>query len=43
MNSEKLHRKLEKLQLKSEECLTRDEAQNIIKKADKAHRKLEGG
>ena len=43
MNPEKQHRKLEKLQLKAEECLTREEAQKIIKKADKAHRKLEGG
>ena len=42
MNPEKQHRKLEKLQLKAEECLTREEAQKIIKKADKAHRKLEG-
>ena len=41
MNPEKQHRKLEKLQLKAEECLTREEAQKIIKKADKAHRKLE--
>ena len=43
MNPEKQHRKLEKLQLKAEECLTREEAQKIIKKADKAHRKLEEG
>ena len=43
MNPEKQHRKLEKLQLKAEECLTREEAQKIIKKADQAHRKLEGG
>ena len=43
MNPEKQHRKLEKLQLKAAECLTREEAQKIIKKADKAHRKLEGG
>ena len=42
-NSEKQHRKLIKLQLKAEECLTREEAQKIIKKADKAHRKLEEG
>ena len=42
MNPEKQHRKLEKLQLKAEVCLTREEAQKIIKKADKAHRKLEG-
>ena len=43
MNQVIQHPKLEKLQLKAEECLTRDEAQKIIKKPDKAHRKLEGG
>ena len=32
------HRKLEKLQLQAEECVTREEAQKIIRKADKAHR-----
>ena len=43
MNPQKQHRKLEKLQLKAEVCLNREEAQKIIKKADKAHRKLEEG
>ena len=43
MNPEKQHRKLEKLQLKAEECLTREEAQKIIRKAEKAHRKLSKG
>ena len=43
MNPDKQHRKLEKLQLRAEECLTRKEAQKIIKKADKAHLKLEEG
>ena len=35
--------KLERLQLKAEECTTREEAQKIIKKADKVHRKLTEG
>ena len=39
----KQHRKLEKLQLQAEECVTREEAQKIIRKADKAHRKLAEG
>ena len=43
MNPAKQHRKLEKLQLKAEECVTREEAQKIIRKADKAHRKLAEG
>ncbi len=43
MNPEKQHRKLEKLQLKAEECLSRKEAQKILRKADKAHRKLSEG
>ena len=44
MNPAKQHKKLERLQLKAEECTTREEAQKIIKKADKVHRKLtEGG
>ena len=40
MNPAKQHKKLERLQLKAEECTTREEAQKIIKKADKVHRKL---
>ena len=43
MDPTKQHRKLEKLQLRAEECLSRHEAQKIIKKADKAHRKLAEG
>ena len=43
MNPDKQHRKLEKLQLKAEACLSREEAQKILKKADKAHRKLSEG
>ena len=43
MNPEKQQCKLEKLQLKAEVCLSREEAQKTIKKADKAHRKLEEG
>ena len=43
MNPAKQHRKLEKLQLQAEECVTREEAQKIIRKADKAHRKLAEG
>ena len=43
MNPAKQHKKLERLQLKAEECTTREEAQKIIKKADKVHRKLTEG
>ena len=43
MKPAKQHRKLEKLQLQAEECFTREEAQKIIRKADKAHRKLAEG
>ena len=43
MNPNKQHRKLEKLQIKAEECLTREAAQKILRKADKAHRKLSQG
>ena len=39
MNIVKQHRKLGKLQLKAEVCCTRKEAQKILKKADKVHRK----
>ncbi len=42
MNQEKQHSKLLKLQTKAESCLSREEAQKLIKKADKAHRKLSG-
>jgi len=40
MNPIKQHAKLLKLQTKAEECLSREEAQKIIKKADKTHKKL---
>jgi len=43
LNPDKQHRKLKKLQLKAQDCLSREEAQKIIKKADKAHRKLAEG
>ena len=43
MNPDKQHRKLVKLKVKAEECLTREQAQKIIRKADKAHRKLSEG
>lgn len=43
MNPAKQHRKLHKLLSKAEECLTRDEAQKILKKAAKTQRKLEKG
>lgn len=40
MGAGKQHAKLLKLQTKAQECLSREEAQKIIKKADKAHKKL---
>ena len=40
MNTEKQHAKLLKLQTKAEGCLSREEAQKLIRKADKAHKKL---
>ena len=40
MNSEKQHAKLLKLQAKAEACLSREEAQKILKKSDKANNKL---
>jgi len=43
MNPAKQHRKLEQLQLKAEVCCSRKEAQKILKKAEKAHRKLAKG
>ena len=43
MNPAKQHRKLEKLQLQAEACVTSEEAQKIIRKVDKAHRKLAEG
>ncbi len=41
MKTSTAHLRLESLQLAAEECLTRDEAQKILRKADKAHAKLE--
>ena len=40
MNPSKQHRKLQELNVKAEQCLTREEAQELIRKADKAHCKL---
>ena len=40
MNPEKQHAKLLKLQAKAEACLSREEAQKIIKKSEKANNKL---
>tara|TARA_B100000700_G_scaffold325130_1_gene433050 strand:- start:274 stop:402 length:129 start_codon:yes stop_codon:yes gene_type:complete len=40
MNPEKQHAKLLKLQSKAQMCLSRKEAQNIIKKSDKTQAKL---
>ena len=40
MKLSKQHTKLLKLQEKAESCLTREEAQKIIRKSDKAHSKL---
>ena len=40
MGAAKQHSKLLKLQAKAQECLSREEAQKIIRKADKAHKKL---
>ena len=40
MSAVKQHAKLLKLQAKAQKCLSREEAKQIIKKADKAHKKL---
>ena len=40
MDLAKQEKKLRKLEQKAEDCLTREEAQKIISKADKAHRKI---
>lgn len=40
MNPEKQHRKLHSLNVEADQCTTREEAQKIIRKADKAHSKL---
>jgi hypothetical protein len=41
MNPLKQHRKLQALNVKAEQCLSREEAQELIRKADKAQRKLD--
>ena len=40
MNADKQQRKLIKLERRAERCLSRAEAVEIIRKADKVHRKL---
>lgn len=40
MNSEKQHRKLHSLTVEADQCTSREEAQEIIRKAEKAHNKL---
>ena len=40
MNPIKQHKKLQQLNVKAEQCLSREEAQELIRKADKAHYKL---
>tara|TARA_Y100001937_G_C6879458_1_gene224088 strand:- start:231 stop:431 length:201 start_codon:yes stop_codon:yes gene_type:complete len=41
MNPLKQYKKLSKLSVKAEACLTREEAQEIIRKANKAQHKLQ--
>ena len=40
MNPLKQYKKLQTLNVLAEQCLTREEAQKVIRKADKAHGKL---
>ena len=42
MNPAKQHQKLLKYAAKAEACTSRIEAQKLIRKAEKAHKKLEG-
>ena len=42
MNPAKQHKKLLKYAAKADACLSRIEAQKLIRKAEKAHKKLEG-
>ncbi len=42
MNLDKQHAKLIKLQTKAESCISRDEAQKIIRKAEKTQTKISG-
>lgn len=41
MNPAKQHKKLINLALRAEKCMTRKEARELIRKADKAHKKLD--
>ena len=43
MDLSKQEKKLRRLEQKAEECLTRQEAQKIIRKAEKAQRKINDG
>tara|TARA_B100001109_G_scaffold210688_1_gene178507 strand:- start:691 stop:819 length:129 start_codon:yes stop_codon:yes gene_type:complete len=40
MNKQKANKKLLRLEVKADDCLSRDDAQKIIKKADKVYEKL---
>tara|TARA_Y100001970_G_scaffold216522_1_gene264997 strand:- start:2318 stop:2449 length:132 start_codon:yes stop_codon:yes gene_type:complete len=40
MKNSKQHRKLNKLQVKAEKCLTRNEAKKILAKASRAQEKI---
>ena len=40
MNPEKQHRKLHSLNVEADQCTSRKEAQEIMRKAEKAHNKL---
>jgi len=40
MNKQKANKKLLRLEVKADDCLSRDNAQKIIKKADKVYEKL---
>ena len=40
MNPDKQHAKLLKLQAKAENCISRKEAKKLIRKAEKAHKRL---
>tara|TARA_Y100001937_G_C6959958_1_gene258427 strand:+ start:503 stop:631 length:129 start_codon:yes stop_codon:yes gene_type:complete len=40
MNKEKHNKKILKLEIKADDCVSRENAQKIIKKADKVYEKL---
>ena len=40
MNKQKANKKLLRLEVKADDCLSRDDAQKIVKKADKVYEKL---